>query len=129
MDFVADTPPMIGEGLFCKEEVGREYELGRKCTARDVCQNERVSDLRRLEYLCRDVDYGGEDGHPIGVMRRWVAKNDMKNLDESELCPRVASHAVVWGLVKMEWEGESDRAPHENGTQYGAPLPALELER
>ena len=108
-----NAPPMIGEDPFCKGRVGCEYELGPNCTAHGVCQQERVSDLRCLEYFSCDVDYGGEDGHPIGMMRCWVAN----------ICPRVPSHCCRVDQTRQDGVGgESDRAPHENGTGFRCSL-------
>ena len=102
MDFVTNAPPVVGEGAFCKEEVGGEYYFGRDCASHGVCHHERVGDLRRWEGLNRDVDYGGEDDHPIGAMRCWVANDDMKSPDEKELRPWISPHRRCAGRVRRD---------------------------
>ena len=41
-----------------------------------------------------DVDHGGEDGHTISVLARWIEGDDLENLEEkniSETAPLLRS--------------------------------------
>jgi len=92
MDFVTNASPVIGEGAFCKQKVQREPEVEHNRTAHSVCHREWVGDLWRSVDLGCDVDHGGEYNHPIGMLMCWVENDDVENLEENNLRPRISSH-------------------------------------
>jgi len=106
MDFVANAPPVIGEGPFGKKKVRRECESERNRETHEECRREPFSNLLCWVYLRCDISHGGEDGHPIGMLTRRVENDDVENLEEKDFCPRVSSHGRRAGWIRLDEGGE-----------------------
>ena len=102
---------MIGESTFRKQKVRRGYKVECHRKAHGICQREWISYLRCSIDLRCDVDHGGKDDRPIGVLTCWVENNDVKNLEEKDFRPRISSHCFCEGWVCPDARRKSEGVP------------------
>ena len=103
---------MVGEGPFCEQKVPHEQEVQRDRAAHGEYRSDFVGDLRRLVDRQCDPDHRDEDDEPIGMLTCRVEKDDMKDLEDEGLCPRIAPHRRCADWTRGNGGGERKGAPH-----------------